>query len=178
MGQFLQLGIIHKLAVSKEKMNALGLSVEKVKDELNKEVDMALYDLFENDDVITFVLKESFVMQQLSSFLRFQYSLYDQDGFSSFETAIQAISALSNLQQIVEMAEEKRFPCFQNNRIAHDIQVSNWKSLRVEISLFVIFLEGKIFMECCDSFLNFITKAVRESSKQWSISGAFGCFID
>lgn len=178
MGQYLQLGIIHNLAVSKEKMKALGLTFEKLKNELNKEVDLALYDFFENDDVINFVLKESIVMQQLCSFLRFQYSLYNQDADSNFESAIQEISELSNLQEVIELAEEKRFPCFQNNRILHNIQVSHWKSLRVEVSLFVLFVEGKIYMECYDSFLKYLTNLVRESSKRWSISRAFSCFID
>lgn len=178
MGQYLQLGIVHRLSVSKEKMNSMGLSVERVKDELNKEVDMALYDLDENDDLVNFVLKDSIVMEQLGNFLQYQYSLYDQNEDSHFESAVQAISEMSNPKQIFELAEEKRFPCFQNNRIVHNIQVSHWKSLRVEISLLVLFVEGKIFMECYDSFLKYLTNIVRETSKQWSICGAFGCFID
>ncbi|MEK4339113.1 hypothetical protein [Brevibacillus sp. FSL L8-0710] len=178
MGQYLQLGIVHRLSVSKEKMNSMGLSVEKVKDELNKEVDMALYDLDENDDLVNFMLKDSIVMEQLGNFLQYQYSLYDQNEDSHFESAIQAISEMSYLQQIVGLAEEKRFPCFQNNRIVHDIQVSNWKSLRVEISLFVLFVESKTYMECYSSFLKYLTNVVRESSKHWSLSGVFGCFID
>ncbi|WP_342545406.1 hypothetical protein [Lysinibacillus sp. FSL K6-4013] len=88
------------------------------------------------------------------------------------------IGELSSLKELVELAEEGRFPCFQSNKTVDEIKVSAWRSLEIKNFLLVFFVEGKIFMEGYDSFLRFIENNVRESSKRWSIAGAFKCYID
>ncbi|WP_071458585.1 hypothetical protein [Bacillus massilinigeriensis] len=88
------------------------------------------------------------------------------------------IGELSSLKELVELAEEGRFPCFQFNKIVDEMKVSAWGALEIKIFLLVFFVEGKIFMEGYNSFLKYIENNVRKSGRKWSITGAFKCYID
>ncbi|MFB6469518.1 hypothetical protein ACE38V_22555 [Cytobacillus sp. Hz8] len=168
------------MEVDKKRLDKLGITSEKLMNKLNKDFDLSLYDLNENQDEIIFVIKESVVLEQLQNFTQYQYSMYPQEQWDTdcFESASEMIGELSSLKELVELAEEGRFPCFQSNKIVDEIKVSAWESLEMKIFMLVFFVEGKIFMEGYNSFLKFIENNVRESSKGWSIAGAFKCFID
>lgn len=179
MGQYLQMGICYRMEIDKKRLNKLGVTFEKLANELNKGFDLSLYDLNETQDEIIFEIKES-VLEQLQEFMKFQYSLYPQEKpyIDCFKSASEMIGELSSLKELVELAEDGGFPCFQSNKIVDEIKVSAWESLEINNFMLVFFVEGKIFMEGYDSFLGFIENNVRESSKGWSIAGAFKCFID
>lgn len=180
MGQYLQMGICYRMEIDKKRLNKLGATFEKLAIELNKDFDLSLYDINETQDEIIFVIKQSVILEQLQNFMQFQYSMYPQEQWDTdcFESVSEMIGELSSLKELVELAGEGRFPCFQSNIITDEVKVSAWDSLRMEFSMFVFFVEGKIFMEGYNSFLRFIENNIRESGKKWSITGAFRCFID
>nr|WP_259548258.1 hypothetical protein [Heyndrickxia oleronia] len=179
MGQYLQMGICYQMEVDKKRLDKLGITSEKLMNKLNKNFDLSLYDINETQDEIIIGIKES-VMEQLHEFTQFQYSMYPQEqwGTDCFESVSEMIGELSTLKELVELAEEGRFPCFQSNKIVDEIKVSAWESLEMKISMLVFFVEGKIFMEGYNSFLKYIENNIRESSKKWEIAGAFKCYID
>lgn len=180
MGQYLQMGICYRLEVDKKRLDKLEITLEGLINELNKHLDITLYEINETHEEVIIEIKETGALEQLLEFTQFLYSLYPQEQRDTdcFESASEMIGELSSLKELVELAEEGRVPCFQSNKIVDEIKVSNWKPLEIKIYLLVFFVEGKIFMEGYDSFLRFIENNVRESSKRWSIAGAFKCFID
>lgn len=179
MGQYLQMGICYRMKIDKNRLDKLGISLEKLTNELNKHLDVSLYDLNETQDEIIFEIKES-VLEQLQEFMRIQYSMYPQEQpyMDCYKSAVEIIGGLSSIQEIIQVAEEKNFPCFQSSKVTDEIAVSAWDCLRVDISLFVFFVEGKIFIEGYNSFLKYIENNVRKSSERWSLAGAFKCYID
>lgn len=70
MGQYLQLGIVHHILIEKDKANEAGLSVNNLRDKLNEEMDMSLFDCHVNDNEISFVIKEAVVLEQLHGFMK------------------------------------------------------------------------------------------------------------
>lgn len=180
MGQYLQMGICYQMEVDKKRLDKLGIIYEKLSNELNKHFDLSLYDSSETQNEIIFEIKESVVSEQLQEFMQYQYSMYPQEQpyTDCFQSAMEMVGELSSLKEIVELAEEQKYPCFQSNAISNEIKVSAWDWLRVEISMFIFFVEGKIFMEGYNSFLKYIENNVRESSGKWSIAGAFKCYIE
>ncbi|MEI0739001.1 hypothetical protein VQ056_24205 [Paenibacillus sp. JTLBN-2024] len=128
MGQYLQMGICYRMEIDKNRLEKLGIKYEKLTSELNKHLDLSLFELNETKDEIIFEIKESVVLEQLQKFLGFQYSMYPQElpYTDCFEPAMKMISELSSLKDIVELAEEKKYPCFQSNRIIDEIKVSEW----------------------------------------------------
>lgn len=180
MGQYLQMGICYRIEVDKKRLNKLGVTFEKLTNELNKHLDLSLFVLNETKDEIIFVIKEPVILEQLQNFMQFQYSMYPQEQpyTDCFKSAVETVGGLSSFQEIIQVAEEGNFPCFQSNVITDEIKISAWNWLEIEISMFVFFVEGKIFMEGYNSFLKYIESNVRESSKEWTIAGAFKCYID
>ncbi|MEI2368012.1 hypothetical protein [Niallia circulans] len=180
MGQYLQMGICYRMEIDKKRLDKLGIPFEKLAVELNKHFDLSLYDLDESQDELIFEIKEAVILEQLLEFTQFQYSMYPQEQpyVECFKSATESIRKLSTLKETVELANEGRFPCFQSSVITDEIKVSAWDWLKIDISLFALFVEGKIYMEGYNSFLRFIENNIRESGKKWSIAGAFRCFID
>jgi hypothetical protein len=173
------MGIVHELVISKERLNKLNLTQENVIDILNKEMDLDLFVQYEDDDNIRFELNESVLKDQLSDFMQFQFSLYNEpDEKMIFESTLNAISEITALQEMVALAKEKEFQYFQYNRIYDEIKVSSWDWLKIEISMFVIFVEGKIIMEGYNQFLRYLENVIRSLGNRWSIAGAFRAFID
>jgi hypothetical protein len=180
MGQYLQMGICYRVEVDKKRLDKLEITLERLTNELNKHYDISLYEINETHGEIIFEIKESVILEQLQEFMQFQYSMYSQKKpyAECFKSATEVIRELSTLKETVELANEGRFPCFQSSVITDEIKVSAWDWLKIDISLFAFFVEGKIYMEGYNSFLRFIETNVRESSKKWSIAGAFKCYID
>lgn len=180
MGQYLQMGICYRLEIDKKRLDKIGVTFEKLSNELNKHFDLSLYDSSETQNEIIFEIKESIVFEQLQEFMQFQYSLYSQEKpyIDCFKSVVRNIDELSSFQEIVQVAEEGNFPCFQSNIIIDEIKISAWDWLEIEISMLVLFVDGKIFMEGYNSLLGYIENNVRESSSKWGIAGAFKCFIN
>lgn len=179
MGQYLQMGICYRLEVDKKRLDKLEVTLERLIKELNKHLDITLYEINETHEEVIFEIKESVVLE-LQGFMEFQYSMYPQEQqyIDCFKSAVETIGGLSSFQEIVQVAEEGNFPCFQSNVIIDEIKISAWNWLEIEISMFVFFVEGKIFMEGYNFFLRYIENNVRESSREWGIAGAFRCYID
>lgn len=79
MGQYLKMGICYKMEIDKKNIDRLGLTNEILINELNKGIEISLFDSKETNDVIIFEIKESVVLEQLKEFMGFQYSLYSQE---------------------------------------------------------------------------------------------------
>jgi hypothetical protein len=179
MGQYLQMGICNRIVIEKERMNKLNISIEKVIESINEEMDISLFEQSETEEQFVFTINESIVLEQLQVFLMFLFSLYTQENpyKESFDTVLKMVSECSSLQEIEEMAKNKSFPCFQRNIIDDELMVNEWYWLRIEYSIWVMFVEGKIYMESYNNFLRFLERQVREVGKEWTISGVFRCFI-
>lgn len=180
MGQYLHMGLCNRIVIEKERMAKLNVSIEIVIKALNSVIDMSLFELGEPEEQYVFTIKESIVLEQLYQFLQLQFSLYNQqDPYKGcFNKILTAVAEISSLHDIEELAKTKSFPCFQKQVINDEILINEWHWLKVEYEMWIMFVEGKLFMETYNNFLRFIEKQVRVSSEKWLISGAFRCFID
>ncbi|MBT2292683.1 hypothetical protein J7E73_26845 [Paenibacillus albidus] len=175
MGQYLQMGICHQMLIRKNEIEKT--TIEKIKGELGKLVDLELFDFEESEADVSFVIKESVVQEQLHMFLSEQFSLYDQSYAEDFSELLSEIEKRKSLVEIIELAEEKEFRFFQHNNVHDSIEISPWQTTRVDTSLLVVYIEGKLLMESYNSFLRYLENLVRASSSQ-AISGAFRAIID
>jgi hypothetical protein len=173
------MGLCNRIVVEKDRMNKLSIPLEKVIESLSKEMDMSLFEQRETEDHFVFTISETIVKEQIYQFIQFQFLLYNQEQpyKECFDSVLKVISQRSSLQEIEEVAKNKSFPCFQLSVIDDEIRVNDWYWLRIEYSIWLMFAEGKIFMEAYNNFLRFLEHQVRVSSEKWSISGAFRCFI-
>ncbi len=180
MGRYVNMGICHQIEINKGAIVNLKITDQELLEFLNNEMDLKLYDRFEQDEKIIFKIKENIILDQLHDFLKFQFSLYDRKGDykEEFDSVLRSLSHTLSLQEIVAMVEKRSVPFFRGNKVDHVIPVSYSRTLRIQLTMIVIFMEGKIQMEGYRSFLKFIEVTVREACNQWSVSGAFRCLID
>jgi hypothetical protein len=174
MGQYLQMGICYDFSVYKSS----SFTTDDIADMLSKDVDISLYTCHETEKAIHFQINEQIVMEQLHDFTKFQFSLYYSKN-SSYEKELTAISNSSSLQELIQLAKKYELGSFQNSEIVYTYyQVPDGQgSIRINVSMFTMFYEGKIIMEGYNSFLKYLENVIRTTSQQWSISRAFRCFI-
>ncbi|MDP4096391.1 hypothetical protein OIN60_06365 [Paenibacillus sp. P96] len=175
MGQYLQLGICHSVTVDKEQLKQHGLAESDVAMKLGEKMDMALFTCHEAEETVRFTLRESIVLEQLHDFLQGQYSMYPAEG-DQFNPILIKLSKMQSMQEIVELAERQTLQHFQNNSIYEYIEAGPWNRVRLRLSLFVFFIEGKILMEGYNYFLGYLENMVRSNS-QYPIAGAFRAVI-
>jgi len=106
-----------------------------------------------------------------------QFALYNEGHGEEFASVLSEIVEKQSLDQIVELAKEKRFRFFQHSSFYDHIKVLPWRTIRVEICSLTFFVEGKILMESYSSHLRYLEKLVRASSRQ-TIAGAFRACIE
>jgi hypothetical protein len=173
MGQYLQMGICYDFSAYKSS----SFTADDIADMLSKDVDISLYTCHETEKEIHFQINEQIVMEQLHDFTKFQFSLYYSKN-SSYEEELTAISNSSSFQELIQLAREYELGRFQDSEIVYSYQVPDSRgSIRINVSMFTMFYEGKIIMEDYDSFLRYLENVIRAASQQWSISRAFCCFI-
>ncbi|XID95844.1 hypothetical protein ACF3MZ_15525 [Paenibacillaceae bacterium WGS1546] len=174
MGQYLQLGICHQMWIQKREIAEV--SIEQVNREVGKFVDLNLFNFEETEEYICFTIKKKLIEEQLKKFLEEQFALYDEGYEEEFSSVLSEIAEKS-FDKMIELAKEKEFRFFQYSNVYDDIEISPWRTVRVQTSLLVIFVEGKLFMESYNSYLRYLEKLVRASSKQF-IAGAFRACIE
>jgi hypothetical protein len=178
MAQYLQLGICHRITFDKKQLKKLDLTTNDVAEKLSEKMDMALFTCHEDEEEITFVLKEPVLVEQLHDFLKSQFALYStKENQEHFNSILRDISNLQSMLEIVELAKEGSTPNFINNSINEHIEMAPWKRIRVELSLIVILVEGKIIMEDYNDLLHYLENLVRANSG-FPIAGAFRAIID
>ncbi|MCM3786215.1 hypothetical protein M3231_24985 [Neobacillus mesonae] len=175
MGKHLQLGICNQIIIRKDRMEKA--SIDQINIELANRLDMDLFDFEERNEYLIFTIKENVLEEQLSKFLVEQFNLYDEKYEREFSLILTEIAKRQTSAEIVKLATDKEFLFFQQNNIHDFVDISPWQSADVDISLLVIFFEGKLLMESYNSYLHYLEKLVRASSQQ-SIAGAFRAFID
>ncbi|MCM3593468.1 hypothetical protein M4D58_22870 [Brevibacillus borstelensis] len=176
MGQYLQAGICHQIVIRKREFADV-ITTDQLCEELNKEIDISLFDFEETDEHVRFVIKEEIVLEQLHDFMEHQFSLYNQGYADEFATVLSEISKKKSLTDIIELAKEKKSRFFQESDVLQHFTVFSWKRVGVKVSLLTFFVEGKILMECYNDFLRYVEKLVHSNSKH-AIAGAFRAFID
>jgi hypothetical protein len=168
------MGICHQININK----IANVTIEQVKQKLSEQMDLSLYNCEETDDDFNFVIKETVVLEQLHDFIQQQFSIYPgSNNEEDYKSVLKAIAGLNKLAEMIELAEERKFENFQQISMNDYVYADRWKQMQAEFSLFVFFVEGKIYLECCDSFLKYIENLVRSNSKH-SISGAFRAYIE
>ncbi len=176
MGQYLQAGICYQIVIGKREFTDV-LTVEQLFEELNKEIDLSLFNLEDTNEHVRFVIKEGIVLEQLHEFMEHQFSLYNAAYKDEFATVLSEISKKKSLATIIELAKEKQFRFFQESDVLQHFTVFSWKRVGVKVSMLTFFVDGKILMECYGDFLQYLEKLVRSNSKH-AIAGAFRAFID
>ncbi len=111
MGQYINLGICNKITASREPIDNGSITLEELREELSKELNLDYYDMQMKEDCIEFDIKEEiFNTNDVSEFVR-QQALYvdEKHAIEAYET----IKKLTTKEEMLELAERKELYNFQ-----------------------------------------------------------------
>lgn len=164
MGQYVYITIATKIIARKTGKFYFGCkeySVREIKDRLEETFCMDLYDIYENEEYVGFLLKKGILEKYLYDFL------YEQSFHLFCGEQIRA-----ELDQIKNIDEEIILDMFRNEELNYfhymnfDVMKSDYLAYDLEIySEGINYLsDGKIYMECYSEFFQYINKMIRKSS--------------
>lgn len=165
MGQYIQAGICNRIKVSKREMEENRVNFEEFKEGLAKEISLDLYEIEEVESGYIFSLKNDVLANgDLEKFLSEQYELLNI-AKDRAKKIIDSLKGLSRADDIIELAERKKFENFQYISIYDNIYCTMWEHrVMVEYELMIFMLEGKIMMECYRRFLRYIEKLIKKDN--------------
>lgn len=165
MGQYIQLGICCKATISKRQMEE-SVTYEQLIEEMNKEINLDLYDITEDEEEYVFILKnENLKKGDLIKFLQEQYELCYAEK-DDVKEIIDILEKTDNSNDIISIAKEKKYQNFQyNDYVYENIYCTKWRHrISVQYELIVYFIQGKILMECYYDFLRYIENIISKNS--------------
>lgn len=148
---------------------------------VNKEFGPDLYEMRKEDKVFRFTLKDEYLEpQDFANFLQYQYSVGgDLVDESPSETAkfISQIRQCKNKDEIVSCVESLRSYSIQKYDGEFFEDDINYVTVRLFIESLTFFRQGKIAMECYNSFMAYLTALLKRDSSAFKCAKAARIFI-
>ena len=137
MGRYLVIGIATQLAFKKKEAETVLESVEKAKKHVTENyAPLEVYDMTENEDYVSFKLKDKLLETDLKDFLKDFYS--DRLSFGSQtnegERILEALEDIHTAEEVLSMADEKSWPHFQSDPYWDSIYVE--RKFNIELQFF------------------------------------------
>lgn len=180
MGQFLCIGIVTKMGISKEKrIKEYNLTLDEITKGVAKKFDLSLYNMTEAENFFEWEIDHSVLLQELPSFLRSFYPFYYINNPARYDGVIPDIIKCRTSAEIIETANKKEYECFQMDDMGgqiidagkHDI------GLYLQYESIILALQGKIFMECYNTMFGFFSKTIQSLLKDFKLAGAISVYI-
>jgi hypothetical protein len=179
MGRYLATAITNKIEVSKSNIQEAKYNIDKLKEDMENKFlfDINLYDIIEDDYKVTFTLKSDVINTQLKPFLTEIYP----DLYSEKEDYINVIKYIDNktTSEIIEYSKNKSEFAFQYSKEPYvdSIDCDFGERIIIDYETIILFLEGKIIMECYGKLFNFFKKNLIQVYKKYPIASSIKIYI-
>ena len=174
MGAFIQTVLVNEILIDKKLVIKGETTLDKILDELKKEVHIDLYNITEHTDCYKLKAKEELLTKEnLLQFLKEQYQFMKEE---QSEEIITKLSSLEPIEEILEFASRKPFQSFQETTIMDYIRVG-WDRILLNYNGIILLYEGKAFLECYSTLFNYIETLIQKSSSS-ELSKLVKVFVD
>lgn len=184
MGQYLAVGLITKLSVSKKQAEKAKITLDEAVQNLtqNTHFRAEVYDFSAEEETWVWTLKKEIWESELYDFLKIIYPLlYINKEYADYDEVIEKLSQ-TDPTSWMELANKKSFTAFQMDKYG----ASEWLSfdekpfkpeLTVNYISVALAMEGKIMMETYGSMFNFFKICVQKSFAEFQLSKAIRIYI-
>lgn len=182
MGQFLCIGLVTKMTVSKTKLLQANTTAAELLEAIeSKGYSRQIYDESADDSVITLDLKQEVLAAELLPFLeKFFPLLYNEDDSTDWPDACETLRS-SDPATWNEIAKKQTYYCFQEDRYADYEWIRCKKSpnhrIPIHCDCIILSLEGKIAMEEYGCQFSFFKLCMREMLREFAIAAALRVYI-
>jgi hypothetical protein len=176
MGQYLAMGLTHKISASLNEMKKEKISKEELLQQIEREMlfDMTRYDETSTDRSLVFTLKHQLLESDLIPFLEAFYPIaYAKNEAEHYHGVLECLKSTPATQWL-ELAEKKRFEAFQFDRYGESRYIEFSKPFRpcLRLSFDFIILQlgyGKISTEGIENMMDLFKYCMTETFKEYPI---------
>ena len=169
MGRYLNCGIATKITILKNKYFSIEkYSKDKILEEMEKELDLSIFNVEENDEEVILNIKEEILENNIVDFINEQLNdLKNRDKY--IKEALEKLQEIKGLSfsEIMETAYNKNIYVLQYLEgclVANDISYITKKFI-IYADVISYIGNGKIFMEECYNIFYYIRNLIIKSSK-------------
>ena len=176
MGQYLTIGIVTELRISKERARQQASATpEEVKDALQKSFNKSgIYSLEEDEDAVWLALKPEIAESEWVEFLQDFYELrYPDPQRREGMVDMEQIKSRKSLQEWMDYAAEKANQAYQLDTYVYCSTPfpRGWtNSLETSTEQIILSLDGKILMECFKDLFDFFGSLIKEKLSRYRLS--------
>ena len=184
MGQFLAMGLMHEIIVSRDELKKEKISNEELRHEIENTLlfDLKLYDETEEDKYLVFTLKDEALETDLIPFLEVLYpKVYKKDEKEQYHKLLEKLRSTPSTEWI-DLAKEKRYYAFRYDKYGEPRYITFSKPFLPNICLnfnsVMLYLGyGKIITEGIGDFLGFFKHCINEAHKEHPIAKSIRVYI-
>lgn len=173
MGQYLSVGIVTRIIVSRERVVQRFKSVDDFKVAFDKEFNAnGIYNLRETDSDFFLELKPEIAEMEWVEFIRAFYELC-YAGAKDHSDVLEALSKESTLEAWLAIAEDKKFYDYQADDYMESYPLESpdhYRSLYVNMEQVILAIDGKIIMESYRGMFNFFARSIRKCLSDYRLS--------
>jgi len=185
MGQFLALGLMNEMIISRDDLKKKKISKKELRQEIEKNLlfDLKLYDETETDDgYLLLTLKNEVLEKDLIPFLEAIYPKIFEDNDKYYLDILKRLRSTPS-SEWVDMAKEKGNYAFRYDNYGESSYIRfSTKDFRPSIcvnfkSLMLYLGHGKISTEGIEDFLDFYKFCIHETFKEYPIVKSIRVYI-
>lgn len=183
MGQYLSIGIVTELSISKVQMHKGKVEQTDVLHQLENTLyfPIAIFDKTEQDDALIFTLKKEVFDSELLPFLeKFYKTMYREKDYEHAGTAIEELKKTSP-SEWAAIAASKSLYYFQKDEYANKdtirFDIAFLPRVDVHYDCILLSSEGKILMEEYGRQFHFLKFCMQEAFKEFALAGALRVYL-
>ena len=183
MGQFLAIGLVSRVSISKDEMKACNMLISEVKSKLENDLhfNMDIFSETEKEDYFIFSLKNDIFQHELIPMLEKLYPLlYHNSRYSSYIHTLSKLKSTSPSEWMA-LAEEKSHEEFQIDPYGmYDLlycDKNHFDHIKISYQSIMLSAEGKIAMEVYGRQFNFFKYCIVQTLIEFSLAKAIRVYI-
>lgn len=180
MGQYLFIGIATRISANVKKAEEEFKSIENFKKQFELTFNRSgIYQMEEADGRIDLCLNPEVAEKEWLRFLESFYQLR-YIGDHRQDEIVKELSKTDNLQEWLDLADEKRYECYQSDFLQYFLMEnpdSPYRNLYVNLDLVLLSIDGKIIMEGYNELFAFFTRIIREKLADFRLADSLFVYI-
>jgi hypothetical protein len=185
MGQFLAVGLAHKIITPLGDLRKKKISNEELRQEIEQKLffDLKLYDEIETEKNLLFTLKDQVLEKELIPFLELLYPIvYKESEADEYLDLLQKLRSIPSAEWI-DLADRRSNCAFQYDKYGESqyirfLERDFQPAVRIDFTSIMLYMGyGKIITEGINDFLNFFKYCINETFKEHPIAKSIRVYI-
>lgn len=166
MGQYLACGIATQIRIERDWKSD---KTEKILEKLGRKINLDIYDVYADDDIICLDIKKNLFEKYAVSFIEEQLEIIKDS--LTYEYEVEGLKDLKKIKgksydELIKISNDKScfyFQMLEGNRVCNDVgYLADGETAYADVVTYIS--DGKIYMECYYQMFDYIRELIIKSS--------------